>query len=271
MDSFNDGWHLPVFGGQLKADSDQDSTMSGLSDENSSSASDGGSEYKENEEDNNGEVQEVIEESPVVIDEDPVSEYLKGYQEAQDRPFIESCMQIANEFKTGVNSNVTISRSAWGATHYHGFVSYVICRILSNQSSSYNPTDNAKCTPMYFIDKNLKLEEEVKNYCQYKFGATGQEIRTILDFQANKFKRKGTTDGHWFYGEIHKRIQIHGWKFKQDKRPGHPVKPKDFKWCRQYNNVKDEPKVKVEQQVKKGRKGKKVTKVKKENRTRGKK
>ena len=123
-----------------------------------------------------------MEESPNVTTEDPVSEYLKDYQEAQDRPFIESCMQIANEFKTGVNSDVTISRSAWGATHYHGFVSYVICRILSNQSSSYNPTDNAKCTPMYFIDNNLKLEAEVKNYCQYKFGATSTAIRTIVDF-----------------------------------------------------------------------------------------
>ena len=137
-------------------------------------------------------------------------------------------MTIANEFKRGIDSDLTVSRKKWKKpTHYLSFVSYVICRILSQELHGYNPTKEDESTPRYFIQNDAPLLENVSQFCRFKFGASQKDIDKIMDYPATKFKRK-TWNAEWFYVEVHKRLEITAWKCSP-RKDGDP-RPPDFQW-----------------------------------------
>ena len=177
------------------------------------------------------------------------SDHLLDYAESMDQQFIDRVKVIANEFLRGYISDITISRQGWTSQHYKGFISYILCRILSSEFGKYNPTNDSKATVDYYIQDDNDLRDHVIAYAKKNLHVPQDRMSGIFSYPCTRFKRKVVVDAHWFYAEIHKRIHITGFKChekkEEDKRKSNSVnqfKPDDFQWFTQRNKVKKDQK-----------------------------
>ena len=145
------------------------------------------------------------------------SDILVEYPESKETSFIDRVKVIANEFLRGHISDVTISRQGWTSQHYNGFLSYILCCILSTQYGGYNPTNDSKATVHHYTQNDNELRDHVIAYVKEKLHVPQDKMSDIFNYRCTRFKRKIVTDAHWFYAEIHNSIHITGFKCNEKK------------------------------------------------------
>merc|ERR1711884_95700 len=116
---------------------------------------------------------------------------------------------VLGELRNG--SPTSKSGIKWSAPHEHGFVAYVICRILSRQRNDYNPKNRKDHMIWDYVTGNEKLKQDVTNFAVHKLGITIERFtHQFLMCASHTFRRKTMEKGqtHWFYLEIHKLMDI---------------------------------------------------------------
>ena len=114
---------------------------------------------------------------------------LKHYPEAHDHKFMQNVHLVLHELRNGNKSSK--SSVKWNETHESGFVSYVICRILSAEGTNYNPHRRKEHMIFDYVSENKKLFRDVTNFAVHKLGITVDRFKqNFLMCPSHNFRRK---------------------------------------------------------------------------------
>ena len=162
-----------------------------------------------------------------VVENTTEIDYLPDFKESRNVEFIKRAKMVAREFRFGLGDENSISRCTWDTSHFHGLISYVLCRIL--HGPNYRPTDR-KAAPMSLVDGKLELIGNLQKYSQTTFGINPSEFNEIMNYDCFQWRSK-FRNADWFYHEIHLYLPINHWtKSSPSTGTKKRNRPLDFTW-----------------------------------------